>query len=104
MRRESVAGLRVRNFSPDWGLRGVPVKGGKTRDIPLPTVVRQYLGQYIDNIVAKENDPLTADTPIFWSDAGVRADPAASAESGGELLRIESAGGVELAGRDALRV
>jgi len=54
MRRESVAGLRVRNFSPDWGLRGVPVKGGKTRDIPLPTVVRQYLGQYIDNIVAKE--------------------------------------------------
>ena len=72
MRRESVAGLRVRNFSPDWGLRGVPVKGGKTRDIPLPTVVRQYLGQYIDNIVAKENDPLTADTPIFWSTYGRR--------------------------------
>jgi len=72
MRRESVAGLRVRNFSPDWGLRGVPVKGGKTRDIPLPTVVRQYLAQYIDNIVAKENDPLTADTPIFWSTYGRR--------------------------------
>ena len=50
----------------------MPVKGGKTRDIPLPTVVRQYLGQYIDNIVAKENDPLTADTPIFWSTYGRR--------------------------------
>jgi hypothetical protein len=22
-----------------WGLRNVPVKGGKTRDIPLPTAV-----------------------------------------------------------------
>ena len=30
------------------GLRGVVVKGGKTRDIPLPTVVAQYLEQCVD--------------------------------------------------------
>jgi len=35
MRGESVATLRVRNLAPGLGLRGVVVKGGKTRDIPL---------------------------------------------------------------------
>lgn len=33
MRRETVATLRVRNLYRERGLRGVPVKGGKTRDI-----------------------------------------------------------------------
>ena len=45
MRRESVATLRTRNLALGWGLRGVVVKGGKTRDIPLPSVVTQYLEQ-----------------------------------------------------------
>ena len=43
MRRESVASLRVRHLDADWGLRGVYVKGGKTRDIPLPSVVMKFL-------------------------------------------------------------
>jgi len=43
MRRESVSSLRVRNLASGWGLRGVVVKGGKTRDIPLPDVVVQVL-------------------------------------------------------------
>jgi integrase/recombinase XerC len=72
MRRESVAGLRVRNLAKDWGLRNVPVKGGKTRDIPLPKLVREYLAEYVEKVVAKENDPLTDDTPIFWSTYGRR--------------------------------
>jgi integrase len=37
MRRGSVAALCVRHLYAKWGLRRVPVKGGKTRDIPLPT-------------------------------------------------------------------
>ena len=36
MRRESVATLRVQHLDGTWGLRGVKVKGGKTRDIPCP--------------------------------------------------------------------
>ena len=43
MRRESVATLRVRHLDGEWGLRGVRVKGGKTRDIPLPAVVMKFL-------------------------------------------------------------
>jgi integrase len=43
MRRESVSSLRVRNLASGSGLRGVVVKGGKTRDIPLPDVVVQVL-------------------------------------------------------------
>jgi integrase/recombinase XerC len=72
MRRESVATLRVRNLSPEWGLRGVLVKGGKTRDIPLPAVVMQYVQTYVDNIVAKECKGLTPETPLFWSAWGHR--------------------------------
>ena len=43
MRRESVASLRVRHLDGEWGLRGVHVKGGKTRDIPVPSVVMKFL-------------------------------------------------------------
>ena len=39
--------LRVRNLNGGWALRNVPVKGGKTRDIPMPTVVMQYLEGYV---------------------------------------------------------
>ena len=38
MRRESVATLRVHHLDVAWGLRGVLVKGWKTRDIPLPAI------------------------------------------------------------------
>ena len=47
MRRESVATLRVGTLYPGGGLRGVTVKGGKTRDIPLPAPVVQYLRRYV---------------------------------------------------------
>ncbi len=70
MRRESVATLRVRNLYAEWGLRGVLVKDGKTRDIPLPSVVTQYLHQYVESVVGKQHGPLTPDTPIFWSSWG----------------------------------
>jgi len=72
MRRESVATLRVRNLYPEWGLRGVLMKGGKTRDIPLPAVVSQYVHQYVENTIAQEHGPLTPDTAIFWSSWGQR--------------------------------
>jgi site-specific recombinase XerD len=64
--------LRVRNLSPHWGLRNVPVKGGKTRDIPLPAAVSQFVNQYVEQSVATEHGPLTPDTPIFWSTWGQR--------------------------------
>lgn len=54
MRRGSVARLCVRNLYGEWGLRGVPVKGGKTRDIPLPSVAMQYLHGYVRNVVERE--------------------------------------------------
>jgi site-specific recombinase XerD len=72
MRRESVARLCVRNLYAEWGLRGVVVKGGKTRDIPLPAVVMQYLHAYVKNVVEVENGPATPDTPLFWSSWGQR--------------------------------
>jgi integrase/recombinase XerC len=72
MRRESVATLCVRNLYGEWGLRGVVVKGGNTRDIPLPGIVMQYLHRYVDEVVAEENGPVTPDTPLFWSSWGRR--------------------------------
>jgi site-specific recombinase XerC len=72
MRRESVARLCVRHLYPDWGLRGVVVKGGKTRDIPLPAVVMQVLHEYVQTVLAKENGAVTPDTPLFWSSWGRR--------------------------------
>ena len=67
MRRESVASLRVRHLDRDWGLRGVYTKGGKTRDIPLPSVVMKFLQTYIERVLPREVGAITADTPIFWS-------------------------------------
>jgi site-specific recombinase XerD len=72
MRRESVATLRVRNIDGHWGLRNVAVKGGKTRDIPLPAVVTQFLQGYVDRMVAPAVGTLTHDTPLFWSEWGRR--------------------------------
>jgi integrase/recombinase XerC len=72
MRRGSVARLCVRNLYGEWGLRGVPVKGGKTRDIPLPAVVTQYLNQYVVEVLKREQHGVGPDTPLFWSSWGRR--------------------------------
>jgi integrase/recombinase XerC len=72
MRRESVATLRVRNLDATWGLRGVLVKGGRTRDIPLPAAVMQFLWRYVEQVVSLQGVALDADTPIFWSSWGRR--------------------------------
>ena len=51
MRRESVATLRVQHLDGTWGLRGVRVKGGKTRDIPQPSVVMKFLRAYVERVL-----------------------------------------------------
>ena len=50
MRRESVATLQVRHLDSTWGLRRVRVKGGQTRDIPLPGSVMAYLHVYVERL------------------------------------------------------
>jgi len=72
MRRESVATLRVRNLDAGWGLRSVRVKGGKTRDIPLPQAVTQFLEDYVTRHLPTVVDSTTPDTPRFWSTWGLR--------------------------------
>jgi integrase/recombinase XerC len=72
MRRESVATLRVRNLDAGWGLRNVPVKGGKTRDIPLPAAVMQYLNRYVSQYLPTEVEDIKPDTRLFWSTFGQR--------------------------------
>jgi integrase len=68
----SSAPLRVRHIDAQWGLRNVSVKGGTTRDIPLPAVVTQFLQTYVDRVVASKVTALTHDTPLFWSEWGRR--------------------------------
>jgi len=72
MRRESVATLRVRNLDRGWGVRNVQVKGGKTRDIPLPAVVMQFLEGYVTQYLPTVVEVVTTDTPLFWSSYGLR--------------------------------
>jgi hypothetical protein len=50
-----------------WGLRGVRVKGGKTRDIPLPAVVMKFPQAYVERVLMKEVEKIARETPIFWS-------------------------------------
>jgi len=73
MRRESVATLRVHHLDSTWGLRGVRVKGGTLRDIPLPTMVMEFLQAYVERVLTKELDQLGPETPLFWSTWGRRA-------------------------------
>jgi integrase/recombinase XerC len=73
MRRESVATLHVRHLDADWGLRGVRVKGGKTRDIPLPSAVTRFLHTYVEQTLGKDMEMVTPDTPLFWSSWGRRS-------------------------------
>ena len=72
MRRASVASLRVRNLDRRWGLRNVPVKGGKTRDIPLPAIVMQFLDGYVTQHLPTIVEVVSPDTPLFWSIYGQR--------------------------------
>lgn len=73
MRRESVATLQARHLDAFWGLRRVRVKGGRTRDIPLPEPVMRYLHAYVDQCVAPTVQTLTPETPLFWSVWGRRS-------------------------------
>jgi integrase/recombinase XerC len=71
MRRESVATLRVQHLDATWGLRGVKVKGGKTRDIPLPTVVNEFLQGHVQRVLSRV-ETIRPETPLFWSTWGRR--------------------------------
>ena len=73
MRRASVATLQARHLDGLWGLRRVRVKGGRTRDIPLPESVMRYLHSYVEQWLAPSVQPLTPETPLFWSVWGRRA-------------------------------
>jgi integrase/recombinase XerC len=73
MRRESVATLRVRHLDGAWGLRNVLVKGGKTRDIPLPSRVMDFLHAYVERVIFHTAEKLGPDTPLFWSTWGRRS-------------------------------
>src|SRR2546425_2243380 len=72
MRRESVATLRVHHLDGTWGLRGVRVKGGKTRDIPLPSAVMQFLQAYVERVLGKQIENVGPELPLFWSTWGRR--------------------------------
>ena len=67
MRRDSVATLRVGQLDGECGLRGVHVKGGTTRDIPVPGPVMRFLHTYIETVLAPQGASLTPATPLFWS-------------------------------------
>src|SRR5256884_2283881 len=72
MRRESVATLRVQHLDGTWGLRGVRVKGGKTRDIPLPSAVMQFLQAYVERVLGTQIENVGPEIPLFWSTWGRR--------------------------------
>jgi len=72
MRRASVATLQARHLDGLWGLRRVRVKGGRTRDIPLPEPVMRYLHAYVEQWLAPTVETLTPETPLFWSVWGRR--------------------------------
>ncbi len=63
----------TRHLDGVWGLRGVRVKGGKTRDIPLPSAVTRFLETYVEGTLTKEMETVTPDTPLFWSTWGRRS-------------------------------
>ena len=71
MRRESVATLRVHHLDGTWGLRGVKVKGGKTRDIPLPAAVMTFLQRYVERVFSRV-ETVGPETSLFWSTWGRR--------------------------------
>ena len=72
MRRESVATLQIRHLDGDWGLRSVRVRGGKTRDIPLPSAVMAFLHEYVMRVLGTGVGKVGPETPLFWSTWGRR--------------------------------
>jgi ABC-type uncharacterized transport system substrate-binding protein len=68
----TVASLRVRHLDGEWGLRGVPVKGGKTQDLPLPVAVVAFLHAYVERVLVRDFVAVTPDSPLFWSTWGRR--------------------------------
>ena len=66
MRRESVATLQVQHLDSTWGLRRVRVKGGQTRDIPLPESVMAYLHAYVERLTGTLGQ-IGPEPPLFWS-------------------------------------
>lgn len=67
-----MATLRVHHLDGTWGLRGVRVKGGNRRDIPLPAVVMQFLRAHVDEVLCKQVETVEPDTPLFVSSWGRR--------------------------------
>jgi site-specific recombinase XerD len=55
-----------------WGLRNVLVKGGKKRDVPLPSAVMAFLHEYVAQVLGKQVERAGPDTPLFWSTWGRR--------------------------------
>src|SRR5437016_12944978 len=86
MRRESVATLRVQHLDGAWGLRGVRVKGGKTRDIPLPSVVMRFLQAYVERVLGKQIENVGPEIPLFWSTWGRRGVGTTRAPMTGKTL------------------
>src|SRR5260370_32278311 len=73
MGRGSVATWRAQKPEGGWGFRGVRVKGGKTGAVPRPAAVTKLLKTYVKETVAKEQEVITPDTPLFWSTWGRRS-------------------------------
>jgi site-specific recombinase XerD len=72
MRRESVATLKVKHLDRTGWLRGVVVKGGATRDIPVPESVISYLLTYVKEVLPSMAGKVTSETSLFWSKWGRR--------------------------------
>ena len=49
------------------------MKGGKTRDIPLPAAAMRFLHAYVERGLTKEVDRISPEAPLFWSTWGRRA-------------------------------
>jgi integrase/recombinase XerD len=86
MRRESVATLRVSHLQGQWGLRGVREKGGRTRDIPLPSAVMTFLHGYVESVLVKQVERVDSATPLFWSTWGKRRTGKTSAPMTGKNI------------------
>ena len=50
------------------------VKGGKSMDVPLPSIVMQFLETYIERVLVKQVDRVRPETPLFWSRWGRRRE------------------------------
>jgi predicted YcjX-like family ATPase len=66
------------------GLRGVKVKGGKTRDIPLPAAVMTFLQAYVQRALARVETVGPAAVLVNLGSARRRQD--ARADDGQEHL------------------